>query len=298
MALTGLQLDDILDNAIVAFKRTIIPLTLFSIGYSRESTKKGDKMKVPYYPLVTAASADFNGTYDFTDCGPAASTIEIDVNKRKYQAIITTSEELARNNWDPAKIGQAKGNKLGIDVCTDVLSLVTAANFGAAIFTGASSTFDADDVADLQLACDEANWPTDMRGLIVKPAYRTALVKDNVIQAANSYGSTDPIQEGRVDRLNGFDVVASNEVPANSENLVGMCTHPSAIAVGFSPITPAPGVLAVLSDYRVVVDSETGIMLEYRAWGDPDTDSFKEIIEANYGYKLAYAAGLKRIVSA
>jgi hypothetical protein len=48
----------------------------------------------------------------------------------------------------------------------------------------------------------------------------------------------------------------------------------------------------------VVQDPDTGIYIEYRAWGDPDSDSFKEVIECNYGFAMGEAAALKRMVSA
>ncbi len=99
-------------------------------------------------------------------------------------------------------------------------------------------------------------------------------------------------------RLSGFDVHPTTGVPANGENLVGFASYPSAVLVGFSPIEPAESVRRMLTAYEVVEDPETGIYIEYRAWGDPDTDSHKEVIEVNYGYAIGEAAALKRIVSA
>lgn len=298
----GLQVVEILDAALMAFKVKIIPLRIFASAFQKQNNvkpmMKGDTMKVPYYPLEAVASKDFNGTYDFTGAGPNVETRDVTVNKRKYQPLITTSAELARFNFDPVKLGQVKGNRLAKDVTADVLSLVTLANFGAASFTGLASTFDADDVADIQLACDLAEWPAEMRSLVLSSAYNTALVKDNAIQAEYSSGSTDPLYEGRMPRLNGFDVHPTTGVPANGQNLVGFAAYPSAILVGFSPIQPAESVMKNLTAYEVVEDPETGIFIEYRAWGDPSTDSHKELIEVNYGYALGEAAALKRLVSA
>lgn len=297
----GLQVTEILDAALTAFKVKIIPLRIFASAFQKQSAgrpmMKGDTMKVPYYPLEAVASKDFGGTYDFAGAGPNVETRDVTVDKRKYQPLITTSAELARYNFDPVKLGQIKGNRLAKDVTADVLSLVLLANYGAAVFTGASSTFDADDVADIQLACDLAEWPAEMRSLVLASAYNTALVKDNAIQAEYASGSTDPLHEGRMPRLSGFDVHPTTGVPANGENLVGFAAYPSAILVGFSPIQPAESVLRNLTAYEVVEDPETGIFIEYRAWGDPDTDSHKELIEVNYGYALGEAAALKRIVS-
>lgn len=298
----NLQVAEILDAALLAFRKKIIPIRIFANAWRKgqQPLQKGQTMSVPYYPLETVASADFvpaNG-YVFTGAGPNVETRDITVNKRKYQPLVTTSVELARNNFDPVKLGTMKGNRLANDVVTDILSLVTNANFGAAAFTGLASTFDADDVADIQLACDLANWPAEMRSLILASAYNTALVKDNAIQAEYSSGTTDPLYEGRMPRLNGFDVFPSNEVPANAQNLVGFAAYPSAILVGFSPIEPAPAVREQLTAYEVVEDPETGIFIEYRAWGNAQMDSAYEVIEVNYGYAVGEAAAIKRLVSA
>lgn len=297
----GLQVTEILDAALMAFKRTIIPVRIFSTAFRKGKAplQKGKTMAVPYYPLVAEASTDFNPAngYLFPN-GPDVSTKEVTINKRKYQPMVTTSEEMSRYNFDPAKLGEAKGNKLAIDVVTDILSLVTNGNFGAAAFTGLASTFDADDVADIQLVCNQANWPRPQRSLVIGESYNTALVKDNAIQAVYASGTTDPLYEGLMPRLHGFDVVPSNEIPLNASNLIGFAAYPSAILVGFSPIEPAPAVRDQLTAYEVVEDPETGIFIEYRAWGNPDMDQQREVIEVNYGYAVGEAAALKRLISA
>lgn len=298
----GLQVTQILNAALLAFRRTVIPLNIFANAWRKAELplQHGDKMSVPYYPLETVASKDFVPAtgYDFTGSGPNAEVREITVNKRKYQPLITTSAELARYNFDPVKLGTMKGNRLAIDVVSDILSTVTLANFGAAAFTGAAGTFDADDVADLQSVCNTANWPKFMRSLLLSESYHNALVKDNAIQASYAYGSPEAIREGVIPRLHGFDVHPSNEIPANAQNLVGMAVYPSALLVGFSPVTPAESVQKLLTAYEVVQDPETGIFIEYRAWGSPDSDAHKEVIEVNYGYALGEAAAIKRMVSA
>ena len=156
---TELNIAEILDAALTAFLRSPVPMQGFGITAKKEQRdlQRGDTMRVPYYPLVTDASEDFNGTYDFTNGAPVVSFRDVVVNKRKYQPIVTTSEELSRYNYNPAEIGKVKGNKLAIDMNADIMSLVTAANFGAAAYVGA--TFDSDNVADIRNACKKANWP-------------------------------------------------------------------------------------------------------------------------------------------
>ena len=51
-----------------------------------------------------------------------------------------------------------------------------------------------------------------------------------------------------------------------------------------------------LTAYEVATDPETGLTIEYRLWGDPDSDSRKEVFECNYGYVKGDGAALKRII--
>ena len=50
--------------------------------------------------------------------------------------------------------------------------------------------------------------------------------------------------------------------------------------------------------YEIVTDEATGISIEFRQWGDPDSDQTRMIIEANYGFAKGEAAAINRLVSA
>ena len=288
-----LKLNVILDSALVALKQALLPIRALSNAFYDVPLKGTDKISVPYFPLETVASKDFNGTYTFE--GSTTDSREVTINKRKYQPLAFTSAELARQpRLSPEMIGQMKGQKLAEDILADILSVVTAANYGSAIFTGATSAFDSDDVIDIKTALDVAKWPKSGRALILDSAYEGVLLKDNDIKSAYAVGTSSAVQQGILPQIAGFDIRGTNLIPANGENLKGMAIFPSAIIVGFSPI--APNMSNV--EYQVVTDPETGLTLEYRKWEDPDTDTHKSVIECNYGYAKGEAAALKRIVSA
>lgn len=154
----ALNMDVILDSALMAFKRPILPLKMFSTVFANVQLKGTDYIDVPYYPLQGIASKDFNGTYDFaTGAGAKLDMRRIGGPgnwKRKYQPMAMTSAQVARlPALSAEKIGALKGEKLALDVIQDILSVVTAANFPSVAFTGAASTFDGDDVVDIRTAC-------------------------------------------------------------------------------------------------------------------------------------------------
>lgn len=293
-----LKLNVVLDSALVALRESLLPLNSFSRVFNDVALQGTNKVAVPFFPLATDATSDFNGTYAFGDTN-AINSREVTINKRKYQPLSFTSAELARQPYfDPEQLGFLKGRKLAEDVLADILSVVTLANYGAAIHTGASSAFDSDDLITIKTALDQAKWSRTSRTIILDNAYEGALLKDASIKNASAVGSASAIQQGQLPQIAGFNVVGTNLVPDNSENLVGMVALPEAILVAFSPIQPAPAVLQKLNAYEKATDPETGLTIEYRSWGDPDTDTEKSVIEVNYGFALGHAAALKRIVSA
>lgn len=295
---SDLKLNVILDSALIALRESLLPLNSFTTVFNNVPLQGTNKIAIPFFPLATDATADFNGTYSFSDSNTINSR-EVTVNKRKYQSLSFTSAEIARQPYmNPEQIGFMKGRKLAEDILKDILSVVTASNFGAAVHTGAASAFDSDDLINIKTALDQAKWPKTGRSIVLDSTYEGALLKDASIKNAYAVGTASAIQQGRLPQIAGFDIVSSNLVPSNNENLVGMVALPQAILVAFSPIEPAAGVRSHLNQYEVRVDDETGLTIEYRSWGDPDTDTEKSVIEVNYGFAKGQEEALKRIISA
>ena len=149
-----LNLNEILDSAIIAFKRAMLPLTMFATVFRNVQLRGTDIVDVPYYPIQGAQSKDYNRAngYQFaTGAGSQTLSRPITVNKRKYQTLQFTGYELARLPMLNAQtLGELKGQKLAYDVIQDILSVVTTANYGAPVFTGAANTFDSDNVIDIR----------------------------------------------------------------------------------------------------------------------------------------------------
>ena len=306
---TQLQRDVYAESVLTAFQKALAPLSLFSTAFRDVPLEGTNKIQVAYYPLETAASKDFAGTYVF-DTDTDTQSKEVTINKRKYQPFHYTSSEVARQpKFDPEKLGMLKGEKLAEDILVDILSVVTAANYGNVDFalgnydaadklTSTFGNFDMDDIVDLETICDEHHWPQAGRGLLLKPAYLGNVKKDLAADGGiATYGINPAGDRINLPRLNSFSVAQSTVIPANAENLVGMAVYPSAIIVGFSPIPPADELNKIVA-YQAYTDGSTGITIEYRAWADGDSDMVKQAWEVNYGFGVGEAAAIKRIVSA
>lgn len=300
---SDLQRNVILSDGLRAFKRRLVPMMAFSTTFSNVPlrTEGGTaKVAVPYHALQTTASTDFiaaNGYDTFSNTNDGAKDITVD--QRKYQMIDYSSETLGRQPFfDVQRHLMMAAEQLGVDTWTDVLEVVTLANYGAAAFTGLSSAFDVNDVIDLRTLANQADWPEVGRSLVLDSGYEGELLKDNVILAVDSSGSTDALRDGVIKRLGGFAILDSPRVPSNSENLVGFISMPSAILIATAPIEPAPGVRNLLVSYELVMDPDTGIGFSYRHGGNDILDRDYHVIEVAYGKAVGEVAALERLTSA
>jgi len=286
-----------MQGALHAFKKRLTALTVFSTSFGNVPLEGTDKVAVPYYPLETSASTDWNAGngYVFSD-DYTVGVKEVTVNKRKYQPLSITSSVISRQpQLSLEDIGRAKGDKLANDVFADILSVVTAANYGTAAFIGASGAFDFVALNEtIGTICDAAEWPDDGRSMVLKSAYYRNLVTE--LKDASSYASDNPVKRGVLEDVAGFDLHKTNSIPGNAQLLVGFAAHKSAMAIAFAPITPADEGRVV--EYDILADAETGIAIEYRKWFDPSSDTLKEVLECNYGFAVGEGAAIKRITSA
>lgn len=295
---TGLKRQAIIQEVMMGFAKKLLPLRAFSSVFNAE-LEGTDKVNVPFVDLHSTASTDYNGSNGYVMGDSTNSSKEITINKRKYQALGVTSSEVRRQPFLLlAQQLEQRIATLGSNIFADVLSIVTAANYGAAAKVSAAAAFDAQDVADIKGACDTAEWPDVGRSLILVSTHDVALLKDTAVAAAMNYGGSEAIRQGRIPSLFGFDYFPCNNVPANSESLVGMASHRSCIVFAQAPIMPTEEVMQQLTAYEVFVDPVTGASFEYRRWGSADYDTTKQVVEANYGYALGNAAAIKRITSA
>lgn len=297
-----LQRTVIMQDLLRAYAIRLLPLTAFCKSFTNVPLEGTDKVTVPYFPLQTQASTNWDPAVGYA---AAAGTVEnartVQINKRKFQQMLFSSSELRRQpyqNWQ--QLAAMNAEKLGVDVNADVLSVITAANFGASVKAVPAAAFSGDDVSDLYGTATDANWPDTGRSLILTTGYKVALLKDPGFKYALNYGTDDAIRRADIKSAYGFEdiyTVPTANLPANGENLVGFITHMSAVLLATAPIMPAPAVRALMVQYDLAVDPDLGVALEYKLFGNTVLDQTNEVVEANYGYITGVASALKRMTS-
>jgi ATP-dependent protease ClpP protease subunit len=287
----------IMTEGMDAFKRKLLPLGAFSTRYNNVPLLGTDKIQVPYFPNFTTASTDFvSGTgYTFGESSDVQAK-EITINKRKFQSFKWESAWINRQPYfDTSRLFSKQVAQLGVDVWTDILSVITLANFGAAVKNMGPTGFITETIIELRTIAEQADWPSENRSLMVDSVYYENILKGQI--KVNEAGSDAALRRAIAGRVADFDIYDSPRIPNNSEGLAGFIALASAIAAATSPVMPGPGVQKQLVKYDQVTDPDTGLTFEYRFWGDADLDVDKEVVECNYGYAVGEPAALKRITN-
>ncbi|MDE2099876.1 MAG: Clp protease ClpP [Patescibacteria group bacterium] len=317
----------ILSEVMRAFRRQFASLEIFCHNFQSVPLEGTDYIEVPYYPLDTVASTEFtyaNGyvvaanaqtLYKQIYVGGVGNGVATPGSGRKYKPLQFTAYEIRRQPWlDIQKLSVMAGEQLAIDVRADIFgTLINAANFGNAIWTGAANGFDHSVIGNVAMqAAISAFWPQRGRNIVLAPGYYSNLAIDPGLYPFLMSGGTDILNEGIIKNKYGFENIfydallpVANSIrggdgaaaPGTDPNLAGFMAWPSALLVATAPIMPPPGVLKKLVAYEQITDDQTGLAFTYQFWGDEAHNYDNEIIECTYGSGLGLLQALFRFTS-
>lgn len=292
--LTDLKDIRVSQAALMPWMQTLLPLSAFSTNFSADAADHLDTVKVPIIGAPSAAS-DFAGDYT-QDADSQASTVSVVLDRHKYKTVHLSATEMATMAVPLLdKLVANAAQQLAQDVLRDILSEVTAANYGEpGIPALAAEDFSYKSIIKLREACARSNMPSDQRSLIVDSGYFSALLADEIVARSHVPAlAQSGVVDARITRMAGFDMYETTCIPGNGENLVGLAAHPSGLAVAMRYLEP----VASYDEAGAVTDPVTGLTFGYLRYTDAKSNRVYITVEALYGFKCTRPEGIKRIVA-
>ncbi|MBN8457285.1 MAG: hypothetical protein J0M04_05530 [Verrucomicrobia bacterium] len=292
--LTNVKDIKVAQRALMPFMAQLLPVTAFSLDFSPAPAEKLDTVRVP---LVGApsASSDFAGDYT-ANADSTVTVAPVVLNRHKFKTVHVSARDSAETALNTLEaLVEAAAQQLAQDVLVDIMSVITAANFGTpGIPALAANNFDYKKVLNLREACGIAKMPPNPRSLVLDAGYYTNLLADEVVAKSFNLNLNAPaVTEGMVRRLAGFNLHETNTIPPDhAEKLVGFAAHASAIAVAMRYLQP----VAEYQQAGAVTDPQTGITFGYLRFTDTRANKIFVTIECLYGFVAAKTDALKRIV--
>jgi len=210
---------------------------------TQESVVEGDTIQVPLLTKAADGTAYDDSINNYlTDNGETHTWKQVSIDKHFKKTFKIKASEWAR--LTPKDIqDMMNSNMTGLlsGYIKDMFALITAANFGAAGFTGAATTFDADDLVDLRRAIVAATGrKMGIKG-VFNGAFYDAVLKDTQVTSVNVFGDSDPARAANLALgIRGFEGIYETEIiPDNAENLEGFVSTGNGIAMA-NVIVPPP----------------------------------------------------------
>lgn len=266
--------------AMRGFKRRLLALTAFAYSFDDEAKEVGDSVKVKNIPkfatdaVKTVAPGE---KPNYKQGKPNANSIKFDLDGHKYVPIELTDVEAANNSAAQLEeFSDEQGAALAEQVFEDVFSLIKPSNFASHDAIESSDTaVDSDEIKAMRKVLAGRGANLEKCSAILDSNYYTELLGDD-----NLGKSTE--------KLSGFSFKDYHEIPQlpeNGERVVGVVTHPSALAVALRYLKPTKP-----DEYIAafpVTDPDTGMVFGYREGYDTSDGTWFCSLEAVYGKAIA-----------
>lgn len=185
------------------------------------------------------------------------------------------------------------------DIFADACTVVTLANYGAAVFTGASTLLTSDKMSQLSnITAQGLGWMVGKRMAILNSTYYGNLATDDDLKSWGSPAAEEQINTAIIrPTASGWKAWNAPQVPANGENLVGFITDGTGIVIASALDTAAPGVEGQLF-LNQVVQVPGAPVIQVVGHATPKDNSAYITVKSLSTPAKARAAGLKRLTSA
>lgn len=267
-------------SAIQGLTKVLFPLLRFARDNSPDAGQRGDQVLVPLISTLTATT--FNGSYAV--CGGTKTVATINLNRHRHVAVgqsdITYHSSSEANLRD---FGFQMGKALGTVVLTDILSLVTTANFSSAGQTTLAN-FDAYQIRQARKQLNKADVPMEPRSALVDTDLYDVLLGVTPFNLSYSFADPRVVQEGRIMRALGMDFYEINALFDSTYSVAAFAAHPDAIVFATRYLRPQSG--NTYAATAPITDPETGLTIGLREHYDNNTGTAYVNLECLYGYTV------------
>lgn len=236
MAILGFETKEIAQQAILAKKNVLTPISSFSFGV--DSKNKGQTVDVPVIGLAGASAAFVAGSNDYSHNGTgttAMKSVVLDTDLKSPGFTLTYDQAKRITPSAFQQLVESEIQSLAAKCLDTAFAKVLAATYTTTAVDVNVADFDRDSIVDLRAAIKAAMGTNDnnmMFNVHLNSAFYNALEKDATLAQIFAYAGANIVETAGVPVIKNCKVFES-AVPANGENLKGFICDPTAFALAF-----------------------------------------------------------------
>lgn len=273
---------------------------VFSLGVATDvALNDSVKVLVERYTKDAAAWNISSNNYETQD-DDSTTGVDITLDQKIKKTAFVGEDDFAK--LDITKKLKGLGHACAYQMLLTQYNTLTAAAYtNTEEVVGAASGFTYDDLIDLEVVADDAEFGED-RYCVLANTYMANLKKDGIL-VTNKAANVDPsVAMSRFDIIGGFNTIGSTVIKnisgtASTENLVGFITDSSAMGVGLG-VPAFTGSADGGVEVATSVDENTGIGIQLRRHYDRATGGWYLNAVILYGNAVVRTESLTRLVSA
>lgn len=268
------------DKVLVAGKRDLEIIKLFSTDFSADFAKKGDAIAVE---VLSAATEDFGAGKGFAHATNKIAPAAITLSKHKKSTFGIGDGDALDNELDPIwdSIAPLSSEAVLGDIVSDVMGLLTTASAEKKIVQATHATL-ADFTAVRKAFVNEKKWKLGRSVLVLgTDAYADLLTA----LPASVTGNGDAVNTGAIARFLGYKAVVESPVVSTAANAWGYIVPDGAIGIAarlFKAFKPGGNLL----EAGTITDELTGLVMGTRCVVDADQGETFWSVDCQYGTAL------------
>ncbi|MGI5515302.1 P22 coat protein - protein 5 domain protein [Streptomyces sp. CA-106131] len=220
-------------RTLVALRKNLVYAgpTVVNHDYEGEIQKQGDLVHIRMVGDVTVSTYTAGSTISYEDTPDAETTLPID--QSDMFAFKVDDIDRAQAGDELAQRTDNAGYRMADKADQYVAGLYTGVVSGNDLGTVSITTGDLayNNLINLGVQLDEANVPEQGRYVVVPPWYYGLLLQNDKFVRFDASGTTDGLRQGLVGRVDGMDVLKSNNVPViTGDDYAVTAGYPGAIS--------------------------------------------------------------------
>lgn len=268
------------DKVLVAAKRDLETIKLFSTDFSADTAKKGDAIAVE---VLSAGTEQFGPGAGFAHATNKIAPAQITLNKHSKSTFGIGDGDALDNELDPIwdKICPTSGEAVIGDVVNDIMALLTVAKASDKLVQATFASL-ADFTAVRKLFINKKAWKLANSVLVLgTDAYASLL---NALPASVT-GNGDAVNNGAVARFLGYKGVVESPTVSTVGNAWGYIVPDGAIGVAARLHKPLKNGGNLLES-GTITDESTGLVMGTRVVVDADQGETFWSVDCKYGADL------------
>lgn len=270
--------DIIADTTITVLSAKLAPLSAMSLEFAANPMAPLAQMQVK---KATAGSTTITNGTNFESGDSTLTAVPVQVAQKTQPFHITNAQRNSGHKL--ADLAKVNLNAFANSIMDVVMTPLSTANFGAAVFTGVATDFDIEELRLLYAAAKDF----DVKNLVLDGAYFSRFLPADLTSFKPENGAY------------GFDgFYMNNRFNAASNNIVGFVSQPSALCVGMGLPLVSNGKLSEMVNATSIEVPGLGITVQFNEWVNTSTRTEWASFDVLVGAAAGDTSALKVIASA